>query len=714
MPLRSGDRLGPYEILGAIGAGGMGEVYRGRDPRLGREVAIKILPVAFATDPDRLRRFELEARAAGQLNHPNILTVHDTGRADGSSYLVSELLEGETLRARLSKGRLSANTALDYALQIARGLQAAHAKGMVHRDLKPENLFVTTDGRVKILDFGLAKLTTPASYGPAADTAALERTEPGVVMGTAGYMSPEQVRAEPVDHRADIFAFGAIFYEMLSGARAFPGTSSVDVMGAVLRHDVPDATGASPTLSPALARIVRHCLEKVPSARFQSTADLSFAIEALSPAGAPTSGVAPVKAASGMAAPAGWIATSMLAVALAALAIVHFLRPAADTRVFSASVLPPHKSIFGSVVVSPDGRWLAFTDTSAGGKEQLWIRTLDGAVVSTQALAGTTGASNPFWSPDARSLGFFADGHLKVIDIAGGLPRTLTEVGDNRGGTWNRDGVILFSRDLAGPLFKILVEASGEAQAVTQLRQDEGTHRWPHFLPDGRHFLDFVRSTDPALVGTYVASLDNPSGTRLLATSTNAIYAAPGFLLFVRDGTLMAQRFDAGGVRLVGDAASLIPKVGYSMSLNHGTFSASADGVLVYGGNEDRQAVWFDRAGTAQGAVTEPDSYSNVALSPNDDHVVIERPDRQTGANDIALVDLSRRNVATRFTTHPASDSRAIWVPTSNLIVWASNRTRRYDLYRKPALGGRGGTVVQLLGVEVRDRVDGRRPVRAV
>jgi len=450
---------------------------------------------------------------------------------------------------------------------------------------------------------------------------------------------------------------------------------------------VPDATGASPTLSPALARIVRHCLEKVPSARFQSTADLSFAIEALSPAGAPTSGVAPVKAASGMAARAGWIATSMLAVALAALAIVHFLRPAADTRVFSASVLPPHKSIFGSVVVSPDGRWLAFTDTSAGGKEQLWIRTLDGAVVSTQALPGTTGASNPFWSPDARSLGFFADGHLKVIDIAGGLPRTLTEVGDNRGGTWNRDGVILFSRDLAGPLFKILVEASGgEAQAVTQLRQDEGTHRWPHFLPDGRHFLYFVRSTDPALVGTYVASLDNPSGTRLLATSTNAIYA-PGFLLFVRDGTLMAQRFDAGGVRLVGDAASLIPKVGYSMSLNHGTVSASANGVLVYGGNEDRQAVWFDRAGTAQGAVTEPDSYSNVALSPNDDHVVIERPDRQTGANDIALVDLSRRNVATRFTTHPASDSRAIWVPTSNLIVWASNRTRRYDLYRKPALG---------------------------
>src|SRR5215813_11490164 len=465
MTLAAGTRLGPYEIVGLLGAGGMGEVYRAKDERLGREVAIKVLPSALSKDADRLRRFEQEARAAGVLNHPNILAIYDLGTHDDSPYVVSELLEGETLRARLAGGAFTSRKALGHALQIANGLAAAHEKGIVHRDLKPENIFVTRDGRVKILDFGLAKLTQPEGKTPQSDlpTQRID-TDPGTVMGTVGYMSPEQVCGRPVDHRADIFSFGAILYEMLTGKRAFHGESAAETMSAILREDPPDLSESNKNVAPALEHVVRHCLEKNPEERFHSASDLAFAIKALSGT-SPTSIQTEVMPALGP----RWmkrreliacIVASAAVLATLALAIAYLERIRVVVRAVRSFIPPPEKSTFNfggrsgaTMSVSPDGRRLAFVATTAGGGNLLWVRSLD--ALSAQALAGTEGAIYPFWSPDSRSLAFFAQGKLKKIDAAGGPTLTLCDAPQGRGGTWNRDGVIVFSPDAFGPLHRV-------------------------------------------------------------------------------------------------------------------------------------------------------------------------------------------------------------------------------------------------------------------
>ena len=689
MLLRTGQRLGPYEILGPLGAGGMGEVYKARDPRLNRLVALKILPDAVASDDDRLRRFEREARAVAQLSHPNIVTVHDTGTADGRAFLVSELLEGETLRSRMSRGRLPIRVVLDIANQIARGLQAAHAKGIVHRDLKPENVMLTPDGHVKVLDFGLAKVA-PAPHGSSDPTVGL--TEPGIAMGTPSYMSPEQVRGESIDHRTDIFALGAIVYEMVSGRRAFPGASSADIMSAVLRADVADITSdVSVSVPPSLERIIHRCLEKNPGARFQTVADLAFALETLADSGArlpalDRTSTAPVtRSRAGLFA---WIGGGTLAaVGVASLLIAYTRRPAADDRVLAATILPPPSSVFGTLIVSPDARWLAFTDESTSGKGQLWIRGLD-ATARTRALPGTAGASNPFWSPDSQSLGFFADNQLKTIAIQGEVPKTIATVPSNRGGSWSRDGVILFA-SIAGPMKRVSVTDRDAPSPVSELASSEGSHRWPYFLPDGKHFLYFVRSTDPDLVGTYLASLDDPHGKRVVESTTNAIYAPPGFLLFIgRDRSLLAQPFDLKSLSTTGPPVVLLQNVGFTLTINRGSFSASDTGLLVYGTSEDALPTWFNRAGGRKDSVGPPGSYSQIALSPDDSRVVAERPDPLTGANDVIVMDLSREGLQTRLTTNPASDSRAIWMPKSDVVIYASNRKGNvYDLYMKPANG---------------------------
>src|SRR3989441_4012714 len=455
MALVASTRLGPYEILAPLGAGGMGEVYRARDTRLGRDVAVKVLPSSFSDDEQRLHRFEQEACAAGALNHPNILAIHDVGKHDGSPYVVSELLEGETLRERMAGAALAQRKAIDYSLQVARGLAAAHEKGIVHRDLKPENIFVTKDGRVKILDFGLAKLTEPAVGQSKTDipTRRID-TDPGMVMGTVGYMSPEQVRGRAVNHRADIFSFGAILYEMLTGKRAFHGESAAETMSAILREDPPDLSESNKNLAPALERVVRHCLEKNPEERFHSASDLAFAIEALS-GSTPTSTQNAAMSALGRRwmkrrELIAWIAAAIFFLALLAvlpIVITHLRRapveaPAATTRFF---IYPPEKASFdsfglnaGPVTVSPDGRRLAFVATTAEGKRLLWIRSLDALVA--QALAGTEDASHPFWSPDSRSLGFFPGGKLKKIDAAGGPSVALGDDPRGLGGAWGRGG----------------------------------------------------------------------------------------------------------------------------------------------------------------------------------------------------------------------------------------------------------------------------------
>ncbi|NOT59739.1 MAG: serine/threonine-protein kinase, partial [Acidobacteria bacterium] len=458
MAIAAGTQFDHYEIIAPLGAGGMGEVYRARDTRLDREVAIKVLPADFAKDADRLKRFEQEARATSALNHPNILTVHDFGLHESAPYLVAELLAGEELRAQLNAGALALKRAIDYAQQIAAGLSAAHEKGIVHRDLKPENLFVTHDGRVKILDFGLAKLKLPKqAVDSEASTQKQDKpmTDPGTVMGTVGYMSPEQVRGQEADHRADLFSFGVILCEMLSGQRTFTGDSAIEVMNAILKADPPDLSETNAKISPQLEKLVRRCLEKKPQRRFQSASDLGFALEALTtPSSSGANRTEAVQALDATTKRGGWrerlwmIATGVMALALLALGIAYFKRSTTDARAVRLTFTPPENltydnGAYDNVIVSPDGQKLAFTARSADGKRQLWVRPLD--ATEAQLLPDTEDAHNPFWSPDSRSLGFGARGKLKRIDLAGGRPQTLCDDFDLRGGAWNRAGVILFA-----------------------------------------------------------------------------------------------------------------------------------------------------------------------------------------------------------------------------------------------------------------------------
>jgi serine/threonine protein kinase len=470
MTALAGTKLGPYEIQEPLGAGGMGEVYRARDTRLGRDVAIKVLPSSLSLDPDRLRRFEQEACATGALNHPNILVVHHIDTHDGSPYIVSELLEGETLRKRISGTRIAQRRAIEYASQIARGLAAAHEKGIVHRDLKPENIFITNDNRVKILDFGLAKLTQ--LEGNQSQTEVPTRrvdTDPGVVMGTVGYMSPEQLKGRAVDHRSDIFSFGAILYEMLSGHRAFHGESTAETMSAILREDPPELTDTNKSISPSLERLVNHCLEKNPESRFHSASDLAFALEALSDSSTSSTQTITVNSV----APPRWrrrelILASVAAIALVgaivlavALGISSFRRTPTDTRILRAVINPPEKTGFGSFAISPDGRRLAFVALETSGKSLLWVRSLD--AFTAQSLAGTEEAAFPFWSPDSRHIGFFAGGKLKRIEATGGPVRTLCTAAVPRGGSWNPDGVIIFEPTPNDPLYRVSAEVARQS-----------------------------------------------------------------------------------------------------------------------------------------------------------------------------------------------------------------------------------------------------------
>src|SRR3989449_1428396 len=493
MPLNPGTKLGPYEIVSPLGAGGMGEVYRARDTRLGRDVAVKVLPSSFSADADRLHRFEQEACAAGALNHPNILIVHDIGNHDGSPYVVSELLEGETLRERMGGAAQPQRKAIDYALQVAHGLAAAHEKRIVHRDLKPDNIFITKDGRVKILDFGIAKLTQVE--GAEAQTDIPMRrvdTGPGVVMGTVGYMSPEQVRGQKVDHRSDIFSFGAILYEMLSGRRAFHRESTADTISAILKEHPPDLSETNQRISPALERLVNHCLEKNPEERFHSASDLAFALEALSGSTATS--------AQTVAMPAfgprwfkrreliAWAVAGIAILIAVALTISHFRRPPTESRAVRLFVPPPEKASFGSFAISPDGLRLAFVATDASGKTLLWIRPLDS--INARPLPGTEEALYPFWSPDSRFIGFFAGGKLKKTEVTGVPAQPLCNAAIPLGGTWRRAGAIVFEPSPTGPLYRVSA-AGGEPTPVTTLdkSRQETSHRWPYFLPDGRHFL---------------------------------------------------------------------------------------------------------------------------------------------------------------------------------------------------------------------------------
>jgi eukaryotic-like serine/threonine-protein kinase len=607
--------LGAYKILAPLGKGGMGEVYRAKDTRLNREVAVKVLPAEFAQDTNRLRRFEQEAKATSSLNHPNILTVFDFGTHEGNPYIVMELLEGEELRAQLNDGALPVRKAIDYAQQIAGGLAAAHEKGIVHRDLKPENLFVTKDGRVKILDFGLAKLRPSRNASIGSDVAtAKQYTNPGTVMGTVAYMSPEQVQGKDLDHRSDIFSFGIVLHEMLSGRRPFGGDSAIEVMNAILKEAPPELTASNPRVPQGLERLVGRCLEKKPERRFHSAHDLGYALEALAtPSGArletppalPTTNEPISKS---HVPRREWLAWAVAAALLLALGLTwaYFTRqPAPDAQMMKLSLLPPEKTSFDHVAVSPDGNWLAFT-AATGSNVQLWVRAL--ASAEAKLLEGTEGATFPFWSPDSRFIGFFASGKLKKVEVSGGLPTTLCDTGVATGGTWNREGVILFSF-LGGGISR--VPATGGAPVNIRRadikRRETDTHA-QFFLPDGRHFLYVVASSDKEVQGVYVGSLNGGVQQRLLGDASNAIYAPSGsgggYLLFSREEALTAQAFDAEALRLGGEPFTVAGRVGIvqggATSYRNPNVSASDNGLLVFDPLPERlrrQVRWVDRGG---------------------------------------------------------------------------------------------------------------------
>ena len=678
MTLASGSRLGPYEIVTPIGAGGMGEVYRARDTRLGRDVAVKVLPASFSTDPDRLRRFEQEARAAGILNHPNVTAVYDIGTVDGSPYVVSELLEGETLRSRLGGGPLAPRRATEYAVQIAHGLSAAHEKGIVHRDLKPENLFVTKDGRVKILDFGLAKLLQPDGAGPQTNfptAAASAETEPGVVLGTLGYMSPEQVRGRPADARSDIFSFGAILYEMLSGKRAFHRDTAADTMSAILREDPPDLSSTNRQVSPTLDRIIRHCLEKDPEARFHSAHDLAFQLQF--PASDETSGIAAAPAAKRRT-PAALLTVGAIALLLGGALTIFLLRRPAPTRALQpvrfSVPMPPGTAyapndISRGLSISPDGTRLV-VEALSNGRRRLFLRSLDSDKFTE--LEGSLGASAHFWSPDSRFIAFFADGKLKKIPAAGGPAEELCPAPYDWVGTWGRDGTILFSQIPPGEpgIFRVSDRGGEPVRVLGVDPSDPVALLWPEFLPDGRRFLFQALAPNMTSRELRVGSLASREVRAITQLASRVEYAQPGYLIYVRDNALFAQPFDAKKAALSGEPSLLAENVHHFFGPGHAAFSVSQAGVLVYQAAETPvRLVWFDREGKEVGVLGQPTVVKFVRISPDGNRIAVDVEDSRFGTSDLWVFEAAS-GASTRLTSGQIDENAPVWTPDGARLVF--------------------------------------------
>jgi Tol biopolymer transport system component len=673
MLLAAGTKVGPYEIQAPIGAGGMGEVYRAVDARLGRDVALKVLPGSYTHDSDRLRRFEQEARAVAALNHPNILAVFDIGQQDGSPFLVSELLEGESLRAVLDRGPLPQRKTIEYGVQIAHGLAAAHEKGIVHRDLKPENVFVTRDGRIKILDFGLAKLAQASADKPDGATLTTFGTAAGIVLGTPGYMAPEQVRGQPSDARTDIFAFGAVLYEMLSGSRAFRRDTPAESMTAALREDPAEFSDSAHPVSPALDRIVRRCMEKNPAERFQSARDLSFALSALS--GTDASGFAKASPAPRRIPLWIWLPGALALIAVAAAMWFLARRPgAAAVRMQFAIPVPGE---INNMAISQDGRMLAFVSPDdKTGIPMLFVQRV-GAPSATE-LAQTEGASYPFWSPDDTSVGFFANSKLQRISVSDGSVQTLARVNFARGGTWSAKNVILYTPDPGGPIWRVNADGSGAAPFTSKLLPDVDSHRWPLFLPDGDHFLflaaKFGTADENAQSAIYLSSLSKLEATKLVPARSNAGYV-PGYLLYVDEQkALRALPFDAGRGEVTGDSRVVIDVVGYQPSVYSGAFAAAENGTVIYNSTaEAAQSVltWYDKSGKELQRVGEPGVQANPTLSPDGLRVAVDITDLKANNLDVWIDDVNR-GTSTRFTFDPAEETDGIWSRDGKMIVYRS------------------------------------------
>jgi serine/threonine protein kinase len=688
--LTPGARLGAYEVLARIGAGGMGEVWRARDTKLTRNVALKILPEQFAADPDRLARFKREAQLLASLNHPNIGGIYGLEETDGVRALVLELVEGPTLADRIAQGPIPLDEALPIARQIAEALEAAHEQGIVHRDLKPSNIKLRPDGTVKVLDFGLAKALEPASSGvdvsqsPTITSPAMTRA--GVILGTAAYMAPEQAKGKSVDKRVDIWAFGCVFYEMLTGRKAFEGETFSDTIAAVVKNE-PD-WNALPVQTPSIVQLLlQRCLNKDRQERLHDIADWRIVTKE-----AARENLQRAEQHSSFSRRDRLLALLVVAVLLIVigLSVFYFYRVPGTLPEMRVEIATPPTPDPVSFAISPNGEQLVFLASSAAGKTQLWLRPLNS--VEVRPLADTDGASYPFWSPDSRAIGFFADGKLKRIDLTGGPSRTLASAPQARGGTWSNDGLILFTPEPRASLYRV-ASSGGEAVAATRLDPPRLTsHRAPYFLPDGQHFLFYGLGDSEAGAGVYVASLDQPDPRRLLNADSSAVYAA-GHLLFVRQGTLFAQRFDADRLQLAGEpfqvASQVASRVGFAVS--------SADtGAVVYRGEsqpEVRQLAWFDRRGQVSERVGKPDNtlLLNPELSPDGKRVAVER---DVGGTEVWLMEVTGGE--TRRLTFGAY-RWPVWSPDGSRVIFASVRTGFWRIYQKLATGA--GQEEQLPGL---------------
>jgi serine/threonine protein kinase len=686
MPLSSGTKLGPYEILAPIGAGGMGEVYKARDTRLNRVVAVKVSKEQFS------ERFELEARAVAALNHPNICILHDVGL----NYLVMELVEGRTLAERIREGAIPVEESVVIARQIADGLAAAHDKGIVHRDLKPANLKVTPQGVVKVLDFGLAKAVSERSAledHSIPPTENMGPTQAGVVLGTAPYMAPEQAQGKPANKQTDIWAFGVVLYEMLTGRKPFQGDTIVDTLASVIKEQ-PDWD----RVPARMRRLLKKCLEKDPERRLRDIGDAWILLEEESPADA-------------LRRRASWLWPSVAASLFLAALTLGFLYlrqkpPAAEAVRFE--ITPPEKVTLSNFSgISPDGRKLSFIAIGEDRVPRLWVRSFE--TFEARPLSSTEGANGiPFWSPDSRFIAYDAGGKLKKIDVAGGPAQTICEVpGLVVGGSWNKDGVIIFGNDAPGVGLMRVSATGGKASPITNIdrSRNEHIHVLPSFLPDGRHFLYYRSSATPENAGTYVGSIDAEPGkqdSKQPLVSEAARYApssdsSPGQLLFLRSETLLAQAFDPTRLQLSGEPKQVAAPVGSYLA--YGFFSISANGILVYQTRgQDFQLTWLDRQGNVISRVSESGPYTSLAVSADGTRAMVSRNDHTEGASfwNLWLLDLSR-GTSKRFTSAVGSNNYPVWSPDGSRVVFASSRgggTAALDLYQKLASGAKDEDVL--------------------
>ena len=695
MKIKQGTRLGPYEILAAIGAGGMGEVYKAKDTRLDRTVAIKVLPEHLAGDPDLRERFEREARTVSSLNHPHICTLHDIGRESDVDFLVMEHIEGETLAARLERGPLSLDEVVRYGTQISQGLDQAHRQGVVHRDVKPGNIMLTGSG-AKLLDFGLAKpgvnrATTDLSALSSLPTEQRSLTEKGVVLGTFQYMAPEQLEGKDVDVRTDIFALGALLYEMVTGKKAFAGASQASLISAIMSSEPTSMAAVEPASPAALEHVIRTCLAKDPDKRWQSAGDVALELEWIAEVSSQAAETSTSAGARGRER-AAWAIAGLTTIAAILLAGFLTVRPPTSSPMVRFDVpTPDGLPVVGSPKISPDGRYLAFNATDEQGASRIWLRALN--ALQAQPLPGSEGSGRPFWSPDSTQLGFFADGKLKRIPVAGGPAQTICNAASGADGSWSEDGVILYDGTANDPIMQVAASGGIPSPLVTPEDENNAQVGWPQFLPGSRNFLYVTFGANEPKVR--IGSLDGGERTTVLAGQSRVEYAPPGHLLYVRENTLVAQGFDADAGEITGQPIPLAENLGINnVGLAH--FSASRNGVLAFRGGDagGGQLVWVDRQGEHEEVETEAGQIFATDLSPDGRWLAIEMNRSSSDPGDIWVRDLVR-GVTSRFTFEEGSERTPIWSPTGERIAFSMEHEGRRVIAAK-AIGGPGEAEILL------------------